>query len=185
MKETLARFSSKISSTSSISSSYIALSEDRPVYSQAFWKQFSREKIKGKDSSLLLLIKGILKRKRKKDQEPFVTPCHSFQLSPMSHPPGLYCVIDEFLATYSDGSELITDTDDEEYGVVRDSIENFTIDEGEYSEIIGARLYQNIIDVNHGTKNVVPDIPREVSQKDDIKNVCASIILDEAETAVD
>ena len=183
MKETLARLSSKISSTSSISSSYIALPEDRPVYSQAFWKQFSREKIKSKDGSLLLMIKGMMKRKRKKAT--FVTPCHSFLLSPMSHPPGLYCVIDEFLETYSDGSELITDSDEEEYGVVRDSIENFSSDEGEYSEIIGARLYQNIIDVNHGTKNVVPDIPREVSQKDDIKNVCASIILDEAETAVD
>ena len=103
----------------------------------------------------------------------------------MSHPPGLYCVIDEFLATYSDGSELITDSDDEEYGEVKDSIENFTSDEGEYSEIIGARLYQNIIDVSHGTKNVLRDIPREVSQKDDIKNVCASIVLDEDETAVD
>ena len=180
--ETLARLSSKISSTSSISSSYIALPEDRPVYSQAFWKQFSREKIKSKDGSLLLMIKGMMKRKKKKAT--FVTPCHSFLLFPMSHPPGLYCVIDEFLATYSDGSELKTDSD-EEYGVVRDSIENFTIDEGEYSEIIGASLYQNIIDVNHSTKNVLRDIPREVSQKDYIKNVCASIILDEDETAVD
>ena len=94
-------------------------------------------------------------------------------LTSPSYPPGLYCVIDEFLATYSDGSEFITNTDSDEYDIVRDNIENISSDKEEYCEILGARHYQNISEADYCRDNYYKEI-----------HIYASI-LQEPESGVD
>ena len=135
---------STISSASSIRSSTSEASSDSSttVYSNVFWGQFSRKKKKEKEKSVFKFLKACFIRKEKKGTD--TTASSPFKSSP-THPPGLYCVIDDFLSTYSDGTEF--EYEASEYGEVVDTIDNEISDEFEYSEILGARHYQNLADI--------------------------------------
>merc|ERR1712129_496736 len=140
-----------MSSFSSISGSAEAKSYteiSKNAHSHAFWEQFLRgNKQRGK-KSMFSNIKKCLLRKKRKTQE--IPGNHCFNtVSSQSHPPGLYCVIDDFLSTYSDGSEFTTEDDGEEYGEVVDTVEHVRSDDCQYSEILDARHYQNLSDMHN------------------------------------
>ena len=123
-------FSTISSASSSESATSITSSgSSTTVYSNVFWGQFSRKKKQEKQKSMFAVLKRCLLRKEKKRKE---TPIiHAFKTS-STHPPGLYCVIDDFLSTYSDGSELEYEAC-EEYGEVVDTIDKEISDECQYS----------------------------------------------------
>ena len=80
-------------------------------------------------------------------------------------------MIDEFLSTYSDGSDLLTDEETAEYGEVIDTLEDK--DSDEYCEILGARHYQNLAGVDHC---------KSMESSHRITNIYASISFDQPET---
>ena len=102
-------------------------------------------------------------QKKRKQQEIPGNHCCFNTVSSQSHPPGLYCVIDDFLSTYS--------------------VENVRSDDCEYSEILDARHYQNLSDMHN------LDIGIEKStyllNEDNLINIYSSISKEEYETSVD
>jgi hypothetical protein len=168
---------STISSASSIRSSTSEASSDSSttIYSKVFWGQFSRNKKKEKEKSMFAILKGRLLRKEKQGTE--APASQTFKTSP-THPPGLYCVIDDFLSTYSTGTESEYEAC-EEYGEVVDTVDKEVKDECEYSEILGARHYQNLADIQYEENEYID----EESVRNLIKN--NYILLEEYETAVD
>ena len=117
--------------------------ESTAEYPRVFWSQFSRRQ-KSKKKSLLSLLKDWLIGKRVKRR--LVLPTSeptTYLVNIPTHPVGLYCVIEDFLATYSGYPESrITSSD--EYGEVVDALEKQNVEENEYSEILGYCHYQNL-----------------------------------------
>ena len=172
-------YKKQISSCSSISSSGSTTSSN----SGMFWGQFSRVTKHDEDKSILSKLKRCLVKKEKSKQTMKVTTSRI-----PTNPEGLYCVIDDFLSTYSDGSEDSLEEASEEYGEVADSVEKDIIENDEYTEVLGARHYQNLADMNNYDKIIENNLKEEnygsyIEYID--SSFYASISLEEYESIVD
>ena len=121
---------SSIMSTSSISTAStrsLGLSLVASDRSEDFWTQFERISTPPvKRKTVWQLLKKLVHVKDFKKSDVNITVMgektkSGVQDDTATHPEGLYCVIDDFLETYSDGSEDFTPiTADEEYSEILD-----------------------------------------------------------------
>merc|ERR1719246_96766 len=89
-----------LTSTSSSKSSQSTSNSSSP-YTNSFWSQYLRQESPTKKKSFWNLLKQKLSLKDKNEKNIKVNSTE--KLIQPSHPEGLYCVIDQFLSTYSDG----------------------------------------------------------------------------------
>ena len=182
---------SSSSSLSSMSSSVSGTSKKASdssanVYSGMFWSQFSRVEKNTKEDSFISTLKKffVLKDKKKLKQNVSTSSLCLTQ----THPRGLYCVIDDFLSTYSDGFEYGTEEASDEYGEVVDRLEYTVEENAEYSEILNGRLYQNLADMNmqeKDMKNITKTKDYDCPVKENHEHVYSSISIAEYETLVE
>merc|ERR1712172_36133 len=100
---------SKKSSVAALNHSLTSSPSSKFSQSNSFWNQFSRQESPAKKKSFWNLLKKKLSLGDKTEKDTKINLNEKIALS--THPEGLYCVIDQFLSTYSDGHEY---SDDEE-----------------------------------------------------------------------